>query len=274
MRQPPKPQPFRVRHPRNHAIGITTHLANLPPLLATPNKAARALVWWRVHLGHARQMSPWARLRAWGLGARGRCDAAAEIWRQLARQATQPTAAAVGWTQHGRYRLHFGRLVEATKALERALALAPDYLPALQLRAACAAEQQDWPQAARRWRAVLAASPPAAERAQALQALGRALIEQGAFEDAMVAISQLAELAPARALVMQAQAAEKRFDEKAARAAWESLHERHPDTAAATPGWLKFVGSADAQDAARFTAEDLAKAQGAQTAQQILWYLE
>ena len=243
-------------------------------LLATPNKAARVKAWLGAHVRHARQLSPISRMRAWAHGARGRCDSAAEIWRGLAERATEPAAAAVSWTQHGRYRLYSGRLLEAAESLERALALCPDYLPARQLLAACAVERQDWAEASRQWRIVLAAGPPPDELAHILQSLAQSLIEQGAFTDAAAVIERLSALAPDRALQLQAIAADKLFDDDAARAAWESLHRRYPTAAYDSALWLKFVGGTDAPDAARFTPDDLARAADAQTAQRILRYLD
>ena len=132
-------------------------------------------------------------------------------------------------TEAGRKHLHHGRLDKAASVLSQVLAVQPDYAPARKLLGFAAAERRDWRLAAACWRAVLAAEPAAAERAEAQHAVSAALLELGELKEAASQLDALRATAHGRtlyrnsALRMRAEAASKQQDWPAAEALWREF---------------------------------------------------
>ena len=159
--------------------------------------------------------------RAQSLATAGDWHAAAAVWQSIAQaNAGDAGDAALAYSEHGRCCLELGRLDEAQASLRQAQQLQADFMLAYRLLGWVAAALRDWRLAAEQWRAVLASDPPAAEQAEALVALIRALLELEDFAAAGDAVERLAIAAdnPLVAKEQRALLAEKQDDLKTAAA--------------------------------------------------------
>ena len=175
-------------------------------------------------------------------------------------------------TANGYWRLYRGYLRLAEEALRRALAISPDYLPALQALALVAERQQDWPLAAQRWRGLLALD---ARAVRGLHGLALCQIERGEFAPAAATLRSLAAAGAAgrlRALKLRVVMAEKQLDERAVRAARRELGECFPQASKGLPAWLR--PSADAEEAQDRLIAQLRRARDEQSARLLLNQLE
>lgn len=198
---------------------------------------------------------------------------ARELWEEL--HETAPDKADLqSWTNLARCCFNLKDLAAAGQAAQKALELKPGHVPALTLAARTATAQENWPRAAQLWRSAATAAPKPAAKTNAETGLARALIELGEFEEAAALLQRLQAAAPGKpaAWELLAKMAEKRKDTAAARIHWAAFHDRFPEEAAVSAAYLKFTGGEDAGDAARFTLEDLRRAD-ADSAQHILSYL-
>ena len=235
---------------------------------------ARARRWVGIHVFGGMPVLP--RLKAWRLGRKGDGTAAAMIWRGLAQAAPQAQAAAIGWIQFARYCLALGRLVEAKKALERALAARPHDHTARVLLAEVATAQQDWRKAAKYWRNALEGEMSPPEAATAVGHLIYALTSQGAFTEAAAAIERYAAsgaLSAADAMQCRLALAEKQPDRDSA-TVWRKFYDRFPQAATDSPDWLRFAGGMEQQSIVEHTTAELATTTDARAAQRILSFLE
>ena len=197
------------------------------------------LVWLLDRFGHGHA-------RAHRLSAGGDWVAAARLWRRLAQgmpPESDAEAQANAWVEYGRCCLQLGRLADARDALQQAQALRPDWVLPGKLLGWVAAEQRDWPLAARQWQAALddydrrhkgaegdgrllpdataarylpaGAASNLAELLECLKSLAVACIHLGRFADAEPLIERLADSGGWRlALELRLQVAQLRFDEE------------------------------------------------------------
>ena len=141
----------------------------------------------------------------------------------------------------------------------QAPATQPEQLLARRLLACVAIEQQDWPLAAERWRTVLAAELGPAELTEARRGLALALIELGQRDEASQLIAQLAatEDGPVIALELKEALASKYNDAETRQAALDELHQRFPEVAHQSPVWLSVAGSINPEAPGLFSPADL-----------------